>query len=110
MEPCTVLADTLGVAPGRVSETVQVKVGEGAAIVVPTVEEAKTIGAKIAADVDVTKFTADDDRVDVVVHDDVTDSTHQIVFVCNPTEPADQDAYHGRPAACLRSRTVGDKI
>ena len=86
MEPCTVLADTLGVAPGRVTETVQVKVGEGAAIVVPTVEEAKTIGAKIAADVDVTKFTADDDRVDVVVHDDVTDSTHQIVFVCNPTD------------------------
>lgn len=86
MDPCTVLADALGLAPGRVGSTSAVSVGSGYAIVVPSLEQAKNIGETIAQTTNVTRFISDDSRVDVVVHDDVTNDDRQIVFVCNPTD------------------------
>ena len=86
MEPCTVLADELGLAPGRVENVSTVSVGSGSVIVVPSVEQAKNVGEMIAHSADVTRFISDDSRVDVVVHDDITDPGRQIVFVCNPTD------------------------
>ena len=53
---------------------------------VPSLEQAKNIGETIAQTTNVTRFISDDSRVDVVVHDDVTNDDRQIVFVCNPTD------------------------
>lgn len=86
MEPCSVLADALGITPGRVENPVDVKIGAGAATIVSDLEHAALIGEQIAGWGGVTRFKSSDERLDVVVHDDVTDDSRKIVFVCNPTD------------------------
>jgi beta-galactosidase len=82
----TILADALGIAPGRVETTKSVAVGKGRIVVVPTTDDAEAIGTMLRDQDKATAFSASSPAVDVVIHDDVTDSHHKVVFVCNPTD------------------------
>ena len=87
MEPCTVLADAMGVDPGSVNgKTVKASIGSGHVFVVPDIGEAPQIDEIITQAATVSRFVGDDDRLDVVVHDDKTDPQHKVVFICNPTD------------------------
>lgn len=86
MEPCTVLADALKLAPGRVEEVTTVPVGKGNITVIPNLQEAQNLGELVARSTQVSRFIATDNRLDVVVHDDTANDKRKIVFVCNPTD------------------------
>jgi beta-galactosidase len=85
-EPCTVLADELGLETGRSGQTTVKAVGSGHVILVDSIESARRIGDLVANTVSVTQSRRTDERIDVVVHEDHTESNRRIVFICNPTD------------------------
>lgn len=86
MEPCTILADAMNLMPGRITELTVNEVGQGKICLIPSLDDAKHMGTLVADTVEVTRFHSSDDRIDAVVHDDIADTSHRIVFICNPTD------------------------
>lgn len=85
MEPCTTLADSLELTPGRISGMSLKTIGKGTVCLIPSLDAAKEIGDTIADVTKVSRFHSTDDGLDVVVHDDEKDADHCMAFVCNPT-------------------------
>lgn len=88
MEACTVLADAMALAPGHVKGVSKAQVGAGSITVFGDLEHADDLGELITEKTQVSKFSSSDESIDVVVHDDVENSSHKLVFVCNPSDKA----------------------
>jgi beta-galactosidase len=96
MQPCTVLADAISGVSGTpvTANGVQVgssyAVGSGRIVVVESLDDAPAALDAALAGITVARFTTTDDRIDVAIHSLPGDSTHAVVFVCNPTpDPID---------------------
>lgn len=85
-EPCSVLADGLGLKPGRIGEVSTHAVGKGHVVLIDSLDDTSQVGKLIEKTISVPQYVCSDTRLDVVVYDDQADAKHKIVFVCNPTD------------------------
>ena len=91
MRPATILADAIEGATGTsiVANGATVgtshTVGAGRIVVLQSVDDAAAALDAALAGIDLTRFTRNDDRVDVAIHALPGETSRAIVFVCNPT-------------------------